>query len=98
MGTRRFSGRAESRLQPRLLHARLNYGSHHRGPGAEESRVNSRLGPVSELTMGTRRFSGRAESRLQPRLFRQRAKSVASFTRSGSGGGLGVSTRSSGNA
>src|SRR5205823_5186971 len=41
---------AGSRLQPRLLHARLNYGSHQRGPGAEESRVNSRLGPVSELT------------------------------------------------
>jgi len=34
---------------------------------SEESRVNSRLGPVSELT-GARRFSGRAEPRLQPRL------------------------------
>src|SRR5712691_5556494 len=33
----------------------------------EESRVNSRLGPVSELTRA-RRFSGRAEPRLQPRL------------------------------
>src|SRR5947207_8752444 len=34
----------------------------------EESRVNSRLGPVSELTGAQRRFSGRAEPRLQPRL------------------------------
>src|SRR5438034_600023 len=33
----------------------------------EESRVNSRLGPVSELP-ARGRFSGRAEPRLEPRL------------------------------
>src|SRR5713226_7500116 len=38
----------------------------------EESRVNSRLGPVSELTTH-RRFSGSAEPRLQPRARRDQS-------------------------
>src|SRR3989442_450897 len=46
------------------------------GAGSGSRRVNSRLGPVSELT-ARGRFSGRAEPRLEPRLIGQRASLVS---------------------
>ena len=50
----------------------------------EESRVNSRLGPVSELTPPRgRRFSGRAEPRLQPRRIGGQATSESFILRCG---------------
>src|SRR2546426_5433191 len=49
--------------------SRLVARSERRGSSPRRARVNSWLGPVSELTPPRgRRFSGRAEPRLQPRL------------------------------
>ena len=76
---RRFSGRAEPRLEPRLIGAvepaqpRMSAMLKGGGSAPEESRVNSRLGPVSELTALTSAAAGRISTR-PARIVRTRAR------------------------